>query len=150
MARELGYAGGHGSNLALAEPAAVHNPGRGAVYCHPAAEIPKPEALFGAGSEQYDGRSAHLGLSSAHMLEPNQPNRAVDIIGPKLMAMNSRTMGLGAEVLSVNTGALQKTKGPSNRRSPMSTENPQSLREILRRCSPNLVSPFTFLDLVFI
>lgn len=29
------------------------------------------------------------------VLEPNQPNRAVDIIRPKLMAMNGRTMGWG-------------------------------------------------------
>lgn len=47
----------------------LHNPGRGAVYCLPGAAIPKPEEVFGAGSEQYDGRSAHLESSSAHFPE---------------------------------------------------------------------------------
>lgn len=98
--RALSYAIGHGRQLALAKPAAVHNPERGAVYCHPGAAIPKPEELFGADSEQFDGRSAHLGLSSAHMREPNRANRAVDIIGPKLMAMNGRTMGWGLKCFS--------------------------------------------------
>lgn len=47
----------------------LHNPGRGAVYCIPGAAIPKPEEVFGAGSEQYDGRSAHWEPSSAHLSE---------------------------------------------------------------------------------
>lgn len=45
----------------------AHNPGRGAVYCLPGAAIPKPEEVFGAGSEQSEGSSAHLGSSSTHL-----------------------------------------------------------------------------------
>ena len=45
----------------------AHNPGRGAVYCLPGAAIPKPEEVFGAGSEQSNGSSAHLLTSSAHL-----------------------------------------------------------------------------------
>lgn len=44
-----------------------HNPGRGAVYCLPGAGIPTPEEVFGAGSEQSAGSSAHLAGSSAHL-----------------------------------------------------------------------------------
>ena len=33
------------------------------------AAIPKPDEVFGAGSEQYDERSAHLEPSSAHLPE---------------------------------------------------------------------------------
>jgi len=47
-----------------------HNPGRGAVYCIPGAAIPKPEEVFGAGSEQFGESSAHLAPSSAHLPEP--------------------------------------------------------------------------------
>ena len=50
----------------------LHNPGRGAVYCLPGAAIPKPEEVFGAGSEQSEGSSAHLEPSSAHL--PILPN----------------------------------------------------------------------------
>jgi len=45
----------------------AHNPGRGAVYCLPGAAIPKPEEVFGGGSEQSEGSSAHLPSSSAHL-----------------------------------------------------------------------------------
>ncbi|MEO6994509.1 MAG: RNA-binding domain-containing protein, partial [Lacunisphaera sp.] len=45
----------------------AHNPGRGAVYCLPGAAIPKPEEVFGGGSEQSESGSAHLPLSSAHL-----------------------------------------------------------------------------------
>ena len=45
----------------------AHNPGRGAVYCLPGAAIPKPEEVFGGGSEQSDGSSEHLLPSSAHL-----------------------------------------------------------------------------------
>jgi predicted HTH transcriptional regulator len=44
-----------------------HNPGRGAVYCLPGAAIPKPEEVFGGGSEQSEDSSAHLPASSAHL-----------------------------------------------------------------------------------
>lgn len=59
----LGYAVGLGPHLAPGEPVPVHNPSRGAVYWLTGAAIPKPEEVFGAGSEQYDGRSAHLKLT---------------------------------------------------------------------------------------
>lgn len=45
----------------------VHNSGRGAVYCLPGAALPKPEEVFGAGSEQSTGTSAHLPGSSAYL-----------------------------------------------------------------------------------
>ena len=45
----------------------AHNPGRGAVYCLPGAAIPKPEEVFGGGSEQSEGSSAQLVPSSAHL-----------------------------------------------------------------------------------
>ncbi|MGB4952072.1 MAG: RNA-binding domain-containing protein [Rhizobiaceae bacterium] len=45
----------------------AHNPGRGAVYCLPGAALPKPEEVFGDGSEQSILRSAHLTDSSAHL-----------------------------------------------------------------------------------
>jgi len=45
----------------------AHNPGRGAVYCLPGAAIPKPEEVFGGGSEQFEASSAHLPTSSAHL-----------------------------------------------------------------------------------
>lgn len=48
----------------------LHNPGRGAVYCLPGAAIPKPEEVFGAGSEQFGVSFAHLEPSSAHLPEP--------------------------------------------------------------------------------
>jgi predicted HTH transcriptional regulator len=47
----------------------AHNPGRGAVYCLPGAAIPKPEEVFGDGSEQSIPSSAHLAGSSAHLGE---------------------------------------------------------------------------------
>lgn len=45
----------------------AHNPGRGAVYCLPGAELPKPEEVFGDRSEQSVPGSAHLTISSAHL-----------------------------------------------------------------------------------
>lgn len=45
----------------------AHNPGRGAVYCLPGAALPKPEEVFGDGSEQSVPTSAHLPGSSAHL-----------------------------------------------------------------------------------
>jgi predicted HTH transcriptional regulator len=45
----------------------AHNPGRGAVYCLPGAALPKPEEVFGDGSEQTMPSSAHLRGSSAHL-----------------------------------------------------------------------------------
>lgn len=45
----------------------AHNPGRGAVYCLPGAPLPKPEEVFGEGSEQSVPTSAHLLGSSAHL-----------------------------------------------------------------------------------
>lgn len=45
----------------------AHNPGRGAVYCLPGAALPKPEEVFGDGSEQSIPASAHLPGSSAHL-----------------------------------------------------------------------------------
>lgn len=52
----------------------LHNPGRGAVYCIPGAAIPKPEEVFGAGSEQSGGSSAHLPPRSAHLPESASGN----------------------------------------------------------------------------
>ena len=46
----------------------AHNPGRGAVYCLPGAALPKPEEVFGDGSEQSAPTSAHLPGSSAHLV----------------------------------------------------------------------------------
>jgi len=45
----------------------AHNPGRGAVYCLPGAALPKPEEVFGDGSEHSVPASAHLAGSSAHL-----------------------------------------------------------------------------------
>ena len=45
----------------------AHNPGRRAVYCLPGAALPKPEEVFGDGSEQSILSSAHLTGSSAHL-----------------------------------------------------------------------------------
>ena len=45
----------------------AHNPGRGAVYCLPGAALPKPEEVFGDGSEHSVPTSAHLPGSSAHL-----------------------------------------------------------------------------------
>lgn len=45
----------------------AHNPGRGAVYCLPGAALPKPEEVFGVGSEQSVPTSAHLPGNSAHL-----------------------------------------------------------------------------------
>lgn len=45
-----------------------------------------------AGLQLADLMARPMGMS---VLKPNQPNRAVDIIRPKLMAMNGRTMGWG-------------------------------------------------------
>jgi len=45
----------------------AHNPGRGAVYCLPGAALPKPEEVFGDGSEHSVPSSAHLPGSSAHL-----------------------------------------------------------------------------------
>lgn len=53
--------------------------------------------------------------------------------GHDQVILHERDIRKEVEVLSVSAGALQRTKGPGNRRSPMSTENPQSLRQILRR-----------------
>ena len=47
----------------------AHNSGRGAVYCLPGAALPKPEEVFGAGSEPNIPSSAHLAKSSAHLRE---------------------------------------------------------------------------------
>lgn len=45
----------------------AHNPGRGAVYCLPGAALPKPEEVFGDGSEHSVPASAHLPGRSAHL-----------------------------------------------------------------------------------
>lgn len=45
----------------------AHNQGRGAVYCLPGASLPRPEEVFGDGSEQSHSSSAQLILSSAHL-----------------------------------------------------------------------------------
>jgi hypothetical protein len=47
----------------------AHNPGRGAVYCLPGAALPKPEEVFGDGSEQSLSSSAHLTDRSAHLTD---------------------------------------------------------------------------------
>jgi predicted HTH transcriptional regulator len=47
----------------------VHNSGRGAVYCLPGAALPKPEEVFGDGSEQSLSSSAHLTDRSAHLTD---------------------------------------------------------------------------------
>jgi ATP-dependent DNA helicase RecG len=45
----------------------LHNPGRGAVYSIPGAAIPKPEEVFGAGSEHSPRSSEQLATSSEHL-----------------------------------------------------------------------------------
>lgn len=45
----------------------AHNPGRGAVYCLPGAALPRPEEVFGDGSEHSIPTSAHLPGRSAHL-----------------------------------------------------------------------------------
>jgi ATP-dependent DNA helicase RecG len=52
-----------------------HNPGRGAVYCLPGAAIPKPEEVFGAGSDQFGASSPNFGISSPN-LDLSSPNLA--------------------------------------------------------------------------
>jgi hypothetical protein len=45
----------------------AHNQGRGAVYCLPGAALPKPEEVFGDGSEHSLSLSAHLRDRSEHL-----------------------------------------------------------------------------------
>lgn len=45
----------------------AHNHGRGAVYCLPGADLPRPEEVFGAGSEHLTASSEHLPRSSEHL-----------------------------------------------------------------------------------
>ena len=48
----------------------AHNHGRGAVYCLPGAGLPRPEEVFGAGSEHLVESSAYLTGSSEHLAAP--------------------------------------------------------------------------------
>lgn len=45
----------------------AHNHGRGAVYCLPGAGLPRPEEVFGAGSEHLAESSEHLTRTSEHL-----------------------------------------------------------------------------------
>lgn len=59
----------------------AHNPGRGAVYCLPGAGLPKPEEVFGDGSEQSLSSSAHLMDRSAHLAEDGTTDEHRDAEG---------------------------------------------------------------------
>lgn len=59
----------------------AHNQGRGAVYCLPGASLPRPEEVFGDGSEQSDSSSAQLIHHSAHLEEDTIANEYRDAEG---------------------------------------------------------------------
>ena len=59
----------------------AHNQGRGAVYCLPGASLPRPEEVFGDGSEQSDSSSAQLIHHSAHLEEDTIANDYRDAEG---------------------------------------------------------------------
>ena len=59
----------------------AHNQGRGAVYCLPGASLPRPEEVFGDGSEQSYSSSAHLILRSAHLVDDAIANEYRDAEG---------------------------------------------------------------------
>lgn len=76
----------------------AHNPGRGAVYCLPGAALPKPEEVFGAGSEQSVSGSPNLGDSSPN-LTSSSPNLTVS--PPDLAGMRNADGCLLADQLSL-------------------------------------------------
>ncbi len=59
----------------------THNAGRGAVYCLPGAALPKPEEVFGVGSEHSMSTSAHLTESSAYLAEVSMNDEHRDANG---------------------------------------------------------------------
>ena len=59
----------------------THNAGRGAVYCLPGAALPKPEEVFGVGSEHSMSTSAHLTESSAYLTEVSMNDEHRDANG---------------------------------------------------------------------
>lgn len=56
----------------------THNQGRGTVYCLPGADLPRPEEVFGAGSEHLAGSSEHLHGGSEHPADGSEHSAGQD------------------------------------------------------------------------